>query len=553
VGYDEDGAKVLKLFPEGRDLEPTPVTPEDIPVVDKELSLTSDRPVQNQAITRALFGLKKDCEHLHEIVEKSVEEWFDESDEKLKEEVDRWLAVHPEATTTVQDHSLTIDKMVNGTLGYVTPEMFGAKGDGITDDREAFLNMLCSVPENTVILCGADKKYKINGIVWVQNRHHVTILNAHFLLKDSESIGTVFQIREKSSHITFRDCTFVGGAQVIHLFECNNITVDNCTFIESGYAIIQQNGYVSNNVFVTNNFAQDLANDFVECNCESNAPSKNWVVTGNIFTRSELPSSKSTESRFLGATRIENIVITDNVVENVKGDACVHLENIGGSIVVSNNVFKNSMGTGYVYIMHYGKKTIITNNHFVNEIEGNNTAFIYIYAGENQPALDVIVSGNVMTGNGTQNMPINWSSSTTENKMITNNIIKGIGAMFSGAFTIQKWFFSGNIVECTEFFNMYDSTHRTRRFNDMDFINNVITGDVALKSDGNGGVSKNIRFTGNRVKGNLVFEGAKDVFVSDNVIEQGYTFTFSPTSWNAERMYQNNNYIVGTGLYNVTA
>lgn len=155
IGYDDDGPKIFKLFPEGRDLG-SGTTPEDVPVVDTELSLTSNRPVENQAITRALFGLQKDCEHMHEIVENSVEEWFDESQGRFEKEIDEWLDEHPEATTTVQDHSLTIDKMVVGTLGYVTPEMFGAVGDGVTDDYEALQNALHSgfavyIPERTYL------------------------------------------------------------------------------------------------------------------------------------------------------------------------------------------------------------------------------------------------------------------------------------------------------------------------------------------------------------------------------------------------------------------
>ena len=56
IGYDEDGAKVFKLLPEGRDLtEDDPViVPEDIPIVDEKLDLTSKRPVQNQAIAREI-------------------------------------------------------------------------------------------------------------------------------------------------------------------------------------------------------------------------------------------------------------------------------------------------------------------------------------------------------------------------------------------------------------------------------------------------------------------------------------------------------------------
>jgi hypothetical protein len=438
-------------------------------------------------------------------------------------------------------------------MPYVIPEMFGVIGDGITDDREAFHTMLLNVPDNTVILCSADKKYKINGTVWIKNKCNITILNGTFLLKDSEDVGTVFQIRENSSFITFRDCTFVGGAQVIHLFTCNNITIDNCTFIESKYAIIQQNGYVSNNVFVTNNFAQDLILDFVECNCEVNAPSKNWVVTGNIYTHSETPTTASDEKRFFGATCIENIVITDNVVENVKGDACVHLEDAGGSVIVSNNVFKNSMGTGYVYIMHYGKKTIISNNHFINEIADNNTPFVYLWSGTSKEDLDVIINGNIMTGNGNQDNPIHWRSYTTETKMIVNNVIKGIGAMFTENYEMYEWHFANNVVECVEFIKLYGgSANPTRVIKEMDFLNNNITGDIDIRNDFNGNISSNIRFNGNRVKGNISFQGSRDVYMFDNIVDTGYTITFLPSSYNAERMFQGNNYIVGTGLYEIT-
>ncbi len=59
VGYDDDGAKIFKLFPEGKDLGPDTV-PEDVPVVDAELSLTSQKPIENQAVTRAIVKLSDD-------------------------------------------------------------------------------------------------------------------------------------------------------------------------------------------------------------------------------------------------------------------------------------------------------------------------------------------------------------------------------------------------------------------------------------------------------------------------------------------------------------
>jgi len=59
LGYDEDGPKVFRLFPEGRDLEEfgSEITPEDIPVVDSELDLTSERPVENRVVAREVARL----------------------------------------------------------------------------------------------------------------------------------------------------------------------------------------------------------------------------------------------------------------------------------------------------------------------------------------------------------------------------------------------------------------------------------------------------------------------------------------------------------------
>lgn len=72
IGYDDDGPKVFKLFPEGNESEDSDlITPEDIPVVDEELSLTSTRPVQNQAIARAITSIR---ENFNTVLTKVVED-----------------------------------------------------------------------------------------------------------------------------------------------------------------------------------------------------------------------------------------------------------------------------------------------------------------------------------------------------------------------------------------------------------------------------------------------------------------------------------------------
>ncbi len=59
IGYDEDGPKIFKLFPEGADVEEYVPDEEDIPFVDEELDASSPRPVSNQAVTRAFLSLIK--------------------------------------------------------------------------------------------------------------------------------------------------------------------------------------------------------------------------------------------------------------------------------------------------------------------------------------------------------------------------------------------------------------------------------------------------------------------------------------------------------------
>ena len=58
IGYDEDGAKEFKLYPEGADLVPFLPDAEDVPFIDHELDLSSPRPVENQAVARAIVQLK---------------------------------------------------------------------------------------------------------------------------------------------------------------------------------------------------------------------------------------------------------------------------------------------------------------------------------------------------------------------------------------------------------------------------------------------------------------------------------------------------------------
>ena len=55
IGYDDEGAKIFKLLPEGRDL--VEELPEDVQEVDAVLDPTSTRPIQNQAVALEVMNI----------------------------------------------------------------------------------------------------------------------------------------------------------------------------------------------------------------------------------------------------------------------------------------------------------------------------------------------------------------------------------------------------------------------------------------------------------------------------------------------------------------
>lgn len=92
----------------------------------------------------------------------------------VEEAVDNWLDEHPEATTTVLDGAITEAKLATALKpkvikDYVTPQMYGAVGDGVTDDTQSFQDAI-----NAVALESRQALFIPDGIYLITDTLNVT-------------------------------------------------------------------------------------------------------------------------------------------------------------------------------------------------------------------------------------------------------------------------------------------------------------------------------------------------------------------------------------------
>lgn len=97
-------------------------------------------------------------------------------DDVIDTSIKQWLNDHPEATTTVEDGAITEGKINAEFLpyiknGYATPEMFGAVGDGVTDDTKAIQNTINYGASNKVNIEFGSKNYLCESSLTIPNGH----------------------------------------------------------------------------------------------------------------------------------------------------------------------------------------------------------------------------------------------------------------------------------------------------------------------------------------------------------------------------------------------
>lgn len=176
-------------------------------------------------------------------------------EEEVKEEVDSWLVSHPEYTTTVMDGSLTENKFTNALKlktikEYVTPEMFGAVGDGITDDTIAVQSAIDSLVNGGCVLFSA-KTYVVDSIKITTN--NITLRgfkssnknSGSILIASSTNTGPMLDISVTSG------MTIGGGIYDIALMANNERQTYTTAIPKIGINIKNRTEFILQNVYIS--------------------------------------------------------------------------------------------------------------------------------------------------------------------------------------------------------------------------------------------------------------------------------------------------------------
>jgi len=270
-------------------------------------------------------------------------EWVDvglPTDEQTADAVSAWLDEHPEATTTVQDGSLTEAKLSDSLKlktikDYVTPEMFGAKGDGVTDDTIAIQNAINS-----------GKEVRLRATTYLVSTLYLTrgtMICGQGKISKLTSSGNVFEIDPDITYlqnVVLSDFMIEGDKGLYFnnsTYDAYAIRIENITFSCSDTCIYVVKGFqwFVNNVWLTGEkgIVGILGSgctfmNIYEANCQYM-----FVNCNGLFISLNTSNSQTTDVVFDYTDNIygHNIVLVNPNFENVRGKIIQNLTTNGFS------------------------------------------------------------------------------------------------------------------------------------------------------------------------------------------------------------------------------
>lgn len=346
---------------------------------------------------------------LKNMIQNIDEKWSDFTTEKVDSAVKVWLEDHPEATTTVQDGALTEAKFsedlkLHTLKDYVTPEMFGAKGDGVTDDTEALKR--CLRNDVIILLKGT---YLISECLNFSHLKNVTLSGGKITREKDQTFCTIKG--GKCSNIHIINVEFDGNgntndieyswsdniqACIIIAGDCDNIFVEKCKIKNHYYGVFTLGAELENTHYSINATVRDC--EFDNCYVGVDTYGKNILIDHNAFLNI---TGSAVQIEPEGEPSVDNpladpmyyqcamsCVIANNMFANIDETAIIIHDNVYGVKIDNNTIvnFKQGINSNRSF-----KGCFVTNNTLIyqKDYEINtdkrpwDLTYFAIYCGEN--------------------------------------------------------------------------------------------------------------------------------------------------------------------------
>lgn len=409
-----------------------------------------------------------------------------------------------------------------GGGGYVTPEMYGALGNGSGDDTVPFQE---AVNSGKPVRLTKGKTYRIGGAVFTKDVEldgcGATVIASGLTFYGADSVEDTFHdygrivfrtdadfLRQNRLKVTIKNLTIRQSSHVAQMLMLNYVDgakIENCTFLGDAFrdGVFRETGATQavsieggRNVVLEGCTIEGFQSYGMFANHSEHVTLRDctfsWTGRGGAYARSGNEWFSVLGCRFLNT--MKHFTVDDAPID-IYGEDCKHIRIEDNYICGFGSETQNGNGINLM-----GSSDIIVRNNVVATDENTyGGSLIYITCRYDYPSADVIVEGNqLIAKEGKLLFAIRTHGSGTgmKNLVIRNNSILAATQGTNGVhirMDMDGCLIDGNDIDASTHWAalvVEDSGYAVR---DIAVTNNRIRGMVVLNS------AKNVSFTGNHV------------------------------------------------------